>query len=256
MFWYRFFKFTVVRPMVRFGYGTRVFGAENFPREGGAILASNHIGALDSLVIPAMMPGPITFPAKAELFAPGGGLGHRFIAWFLKTIKMVPMDRTGGRASASALEAISDVLRDGQVVAIYPEGTRSPDGRLYKGKTGMARMALANDVPVIPVGISGSKSVKGPFGIPWARRPVVVIGKPMHFTAQAATPGNSKVLRWVTDEVLAAIQQLTGQEYVDVYAARVKTGDLKDGGADAFVVARPGGGAAPVIEGGGARASE
>ena len=247
MFWYRFFKFTVVRPMVRFGYGTRVFGAESFPREGGAILASNHIGALDSLVIPAMMPRPITFPAKAELFAPGGGLGHRFIAWFLKTIKMVPMDRSGGRASASALEAISDVLRDGQVVAIYPEGTRSPDGRLYKGKTGMARMALANHVHVIPVGVIGSQSVKGPFGLPWARRPVVIIGEPLDFSQFYDTPGNSKVLRYVTEETMASIQRLTGQVYVDVYASRVKHGDLSDGGSDAFIRPRPGNGLRPEI---------
>ncbi|NHB84004.1 1-acyl-sn-glycerol-3-phosphate acyltransferase [Tessaracoccus sp. HDW20] len=171
MFWYRFFKFTIVRPMVKYSYGTLVYGEEHFPKEGGAILASNHIGALDSLVVPAMMPRPITFPAKAELFSGKGGVGNRIVAWFLKIIKMVPMDRSGGRASANALEAISAVLAEGQVVAIYPEGTRSPDGRLYKGKTGMARMALNNRVPVIPVGVAGTKSVKGPFGLPWARRP-------------------------------------------------------------------------------------
>jgi len=248
MFWYRFFKFTIFRPMVKYSYGTKVFGDENFPREGGAILASNHIGALDSLVVPAMMPRPITFPAKAELFSGKGGLGNKIVAWFLKTIGMVPMDRSGGRASANALEAISAVLAEGHVVAIYPEGTRSPDGRLYKGKTGMARMALSNRVPVIPVGVSGSKSVKGPFGLPWARRPVVVIGEPLDFSAFYDTPGNSKVLRYVTDEAMAAIQKLTGQDYVDVYASRVKSGDLTLEQADGFVVERPGGGEPPVIE--------
>lgn len=161
---------------------------------------------------------------------------------------MVPMDRSGGRASADALGAISDVLAEGRVVAIYPEGTRSPDGRLYKGKTGMARIALANDVPVIPVGVIGTKSHKGPLGIPWARRPVVIIGKPLNFSEFAHVPGNTKALRWVTDEVLAAIQQLTGQEYADVYAARVKHGDLTDTGSDAFVVPRPGGGEKPQLE--------
>ena len=247
MFWYRFFKFTIVRPMVKYGYGTVVIGEENFPAKGGAILASNHLGALDSLVVPAMMPRPITFPAKAELFS-GKGFGPRFIAWFLKTIKMVPMDRSGGRASANALQAISDVLADGHVVAIYPEGTRSPDGRLYKGKTGVARMALSNEVPIIPVGVSGSKSVKGPFGIPWVKRPVVVIGEPLDFSQYFHTPGNSKVLRYVTDETMAAIQRLTGQDYVDVYGTRLKSGDLTPEQADGYVLERPGGGEPPVIE--------
>ena len=245
---YTFFKLAIFRPLVKYGYSTIVIGAENFPKEGGAILASNHIGALDSLVVPAMMPREITFPAKKELFSGKGGPGQKIVAWFLKTVGMVSMDRSGGRASAAARGEITAVLEEGRVVAIYPEGTRSPDGRLYKGKTGMARMALTHDVPVIPVGVSGTKSFKGPFGIPWAKRPVVVIGRPLHFPDYAASPNNSKALRWVTDETMAAIQQLTGQEYVDVYASRVKHGDLAGGGADAFVLPRPGGGDAPVIE--------
>lgn len=247
MWSYRFFKSTIFHPLVKYGYGAVVIGAENFPRHGGAILASNHIGALDSLVVPAMVPRPITFPAKAELFSGKGGPGPKIVAWFLKTVGMVPMDRSGGRASADALKAISDVLAQGQVVAIFPEGTRSPDGRLYKGKTGVARMALHNQVPVIPVGVVGTKSFKGPFGIPWAKRPVVIIGTPLEFPEFYETPGNSKVLRWVTDEILAAIQRLTGQEYADVYAARVKTGDLAQVGSDQFLRERPGGGEAPVL---------
>ncbi|AQP49831.1 lysophospholipid acyltransferase family protein [Tessaracoccus flavescens] len=247
MWWYRFFKFTIFRPMVEYSYKAKVFGEENFPKQGGAILASNHIGALDSLVVPAMMPRPITFPAKAELFS-GTSIGAKIVAWFLKTVRMVPMDRSGGRASADALQAISDVLADGQVIAIYPEGTRSPDGRLYKGKTGMARMALTNKVPVIPVGVAGTKSVKGPFGLPWARRPVVFIGKPLDFSQFHDTPGNSKVLRYVTDETMAAIQQLTGQTYVDLYAAKVKHGEITAEQADAHVLPRPGGGDPPVVE--------
>ncbi|AQP44043.1 lysophospholipid acyltransferase family protein [Tessaracoccus flavus] len=243
--WYRLFKFAIFRPLVKYGYGARLIGAENFPRQGGAILASNHIGALDSLVIPAMVPRPLRFPAKAELFSGDGGLGAKIIAWFLKRIDMVPIDRTGGRASADALGAISDTLAEGNVVAIYPEGTRSPDGRLYKGKTGMARIALQNRVPVIPVGVVGTKSRKGPLGIPWVTRPLVIIGEPLDFSAYAGTPGNTRVLRWVTDETLAAIQQLTGQEYADVYAARVKQGDLAERGSDDFVIPRPGGGEPP-----------
>ena len=255
MSWYGFFKVPFTQ-FVKHGYKATITGAENIPATGPVILASNHVSYADTFLTPALIKRQVTLPVKAEAFRRDQGPKWAVIGWFLKAVGMVPLDRTGGRAALDGLGPVIEALEQGRVVGIYPEGTRSPDGRLYKGKTGMARMALANDVPVIPVGISGSKSVKGPLGIPWARRPVVVIGKPMHFTAQAVTPGNSKVLRWVTDEVLAAIQQLTGQEYVDVYAARVKTGDLKDGGADAFVVPRPGGGAAPVIEGGGARASE
>lgn len=245
--WYQFFKFTIFRPLVKYGYQARVVGAENFPRRGGAILASNHIGALDSLVVPAMVPRPLRFPAKAELFSGQGGLGPKIVAWFLKRIDMVPIDRSGGRASADALGAISDTLAEGHVVAIYPEGTRSPDGRLYKGKTGMARIALQNRVPVIPVGVVGTKSKKGPLGIPWVTRPLVIIGEPLDFSEFADSPGNTKVLRWVTDETLAAIQRLTGQEYADVYAARVKSGDLVDVGSDAFLTARPGGGEPPQL---------
>lgn len=246
--WYQFFKFTIFKPLVKFGYGTRVIGKENFPRKGGAILASNHIGALDSLVIPASMPRKITFPAKAELFVGDRGVGSRIVAWFLKAVGQVPMDRSGGRASADALGSISSVLAEGHVVAIYPEGTRSPDGRLYKGKTGMARMVLSNDVPVIPVGVIGTKSHKGPFGIPWSRRPVVIIGEPLDFSPYATAKPSTKLLRWVTDETLAAIQRLTGQEYADVYATRVKHGDLKEVGSDEFLLSRPGGGEPPVGE--------
>ena len=246
--WYQFFKFTIFKPLVKFGYGTRVIGKENFPRKGGAILASNHIGALDSLVIPASMPRKITFPAKAELFVGDRGVGSRIVAWFLKAVGQVPMDRSGGRASADALGSITSVLAEGHVVAIYPEGTRSPDGRLYKGKTGMARMVLSNDVPVIPVGVIGTKSHKGPFGIPWSRRPVVIIGEPLDFSPYATAKPSTKLLRWVTDETLAAIQRLTGQEYADVYATRVKHGDLKEVGSDEFLLSRPGGGEPPVGE--------
>ncbi|HMR48506.1 MAG TPA: lysophospholipid acyltransferase family protein [Arachnia sp.] len=242
---YQIFKYTIFRPLVKYGFKARVEGVENVPRSGGAILVSNHIAAMDSIVIPAMVPRPMTYPAKAELFS-GNNLGTRIVAWFLKTIKMVPMDRSGGRASADALQAISDVLEEGRVVAIYPEGTRSPDGRLYKGKTGMARIALKNGVPILPVGVVGTESVKGLFGIPWVRRPVVAIGAPLEFPEYAGMT-NTKVLRYVTEETMASIQRLTGQVYVDVYAARVKHGDLADGGADAFINPRPGTGVRPQV---------
>ncbi len=243
--WYPVFKAVIFRPLVKYGFKAKIINADNVPRSGGAVLVSNHIAIMDSLVIPAMIPRRITYPAKAELFTGKGGPGPAIVAWFLKAVGMVPMDRGGGRASATALDSISEVLASGALVGIYPEGTRSPDGRLYKGKTGLARMVLSNDVPVLPVGVVGTHKVRGPFGIPWVKRPVVIVGEPLEFSELAGRDRDMRVLRWVTDETLAAIQELTGQEYADVYASRVKHGDLRDTGSDAFVIRRPGGGPAP-----------
>ncbi|RMB59655.1 lysophospholipid acyltransferase family protein [Tessaracoccus antarcticus] len=244
--WYAIFKAAIFRPLVKYGFRARIIGAENVPRSGGAILASNHIATMDSLVVPAMVPRRVTYPAKAELFTGKGGPGAALVAWFLKAVGMVPMDRGGGRASATALDSISEVLATGALVGIYPEGTRSPDGRLYKGKTGLARMVLANDVPVLPVGVVGTETRRGLFGIPYVSRPIVIVGEPLHFSELAGRDRETKALRWVTDETLAAIQRLTGQQYADVYASRVKYGDLKDTGSDAHVLPRPGGGPAPL----------
>ena len=131
-------------------------------------------------------------------------------------------------------------LDEGLAVALYPEGTRSPDGRLYKGKTGMARIALQNRVPIVPVGISGSKSFKGPFGIPWAKRPVVVIGKPLDFSRYYGRVDDPRTLRWVTDQVMAAIHELSGQTYVEAYGTSVKSGSLTEAEAAARILERPG----------------
>lgn len=243
--WYWFFKRAIFYPLVRYGFKARIIGVENVPKEGGAVLVSNHIATMDSIVIPAMIPRKVTFPAKAELFTGKGGPGSKIVAWFLKSVGMVPMDRGGGRASASSLQVIGDVMKDGHLIAIYPEGTRSPDGRLYKGKTGMARIVLTNDVQVLPVGVAGTHTVKGPFGLPWVRRPVVKVGEPLSFPGFEGRDRETAAQRWVTDEVMTAIQKLTGQTYVDVYATRVKHGDLKDGGSDEFILERPGGGPRP-----------
>ncbi len=222
---YQFFKYSIFLPLVRFGFRARVEGLDRVPHGGGAILASNHRATMDSIVLPAMMPRVVTFPAKAELFH-GKSVGGKIVAWFLRTIKMVPMERGGGRASAESLRAISDVLAQGNLVAIYPEGTRSPDGRLYRGHTGVARMALLNDVPILPVGLVGTETVRGPLGIPWVRRPQVIVGEPLYFP-ELAHRTDIKAHRHVTNHVMAAIQELTGQPYVDVYGVRVKHGDLR-----------------------------
>ncbi|MDO4783727.1 MAG: lysophospholipid acyltransferase family protein [Propionibacteriaceae bacterium] len=242
--WYTFFKFTIFRPLVRFGWRATITGLENVPATGGAIIAPNHIANIDSIVIPALLQRRLTYPAKAELFA-GKGFRGRIVAWFLRAIGQVPMDRSGGRASASSLDEITAVLTGGNLIGIYPEGTRSPDGRLYKGKTGVARMALQSRVPIIPVGVERTQSTRKVLGMGWPDRPRVIVGEPLYFDEFYADKSNAKVLRWVTDETMAAIQRLTGQEYADVYGFRVKHGDLKGEGSDAYLRPRPGGGEPP-----------
>lgn len=244
--WYWIFKFTIFRPLARFGWRAKLVGAENIPTQGGAVIAANHLAGIDSIVIPALMRRRLTYPAKAELFN-GKGFTARIVAWFLRAIAQVPMDRSGGRAAAESLGEITDVLRAGELIGIFPEGTRSPDGRLYKGKTGVARMALMTEVPIIPVGLIGTPSVKKVLGIGWPHRPQIIVGKPIHFDEFYHAKKNSQVLRYVTDEVMAAIQTLTNQQYADVYGFRVKHGDLRESGSDEFIRDRPGTGIKPTI---------
>lgn len=241
--WYGFFKNLLFAPVVRFLFRARIEGEEHIPASGGAVLASNHIAAGDTFVLPAMMKRKLTFPAKAELFSGKGGLGSKIVAWFLKAVGQVPLDRSGGRVSLDGLGPVLQVLTDGGLVGIYPEGTRSPDGRLYKGRTGVARLALSAGVPVIPVAVSHTEAVRTKLGIPWIWKPRIVIGEPLDFSAYAAFHDDRNGLRWVTDEVMAAIQQLSGQTYVEAYGTSVKSGSLSAADADARVLPRPGYGA-------------
>lgn len=243
--WYAFFKNVLFWPVVRFGFGARIEGEENIPATGGAVVASNHVAAGDTFVMPAMMRRKLTFPAKAELFAGKGGPGAKIVAWFLKAVGQVPLDRSGGRVSLDGLGPVLQVLAEGGLVGIYPEGTRSPDGRLYKGRTGVARLALAAGVPVIPVAVFNTSAVKTRLGIPWIRHPRVVFGKPLDFSAYADLHDDRNGLRWITDEVMAAIQELSGQTYVDAYGTSLKSGSLSAAEADARVLPRPGYGSTP-----------
>ncbi len=227
--WYSFFKGAIFRPLCLWWFRVKITGIENLPNGGGYILAANHLDIGDVAALPSMVKPHLSFPAKQELFA-GKGIGGRIVAWFMKVTGQTSMDRAGGRASASALGHLLKVLEKGQVVAIFPEGTRSPDGSLYKGHTGVARLALAHGHPVVPVGLINTTLVPSTIKIPTMRKAMVVIGKPLDFSAWKGQQNNHAVLRWVTNEVMAAIQELTGQTYVDVYASRVKKGDLK--GAD------------------------
>ncbi|MGW0044445.1 lysophospholipid acyltransferase family protein [Rhodococcus sp. NPDC003348] len=222
--WYWLFKYILLGPIL-FALGRpRIEGAHNLPVHGPVILASNHQAVMDSFYLPLRAPRRITFLAKSEYFT-GSGLKGRFQKWFFTAVGQVPIDRTGADAAADALAAGLRVLGDGKLLGIYPEGTRSPDGRLYKGKTGMARMALAAGVPVIPVAMIGTDKLN-PIGSRWPRpaKIVIRIGEPIDFSRFSGMAGNRFVERAVTDEVMYKLMQLSGQEYVDVYAASLKSG--------------------------------
>ena len=232
MNWYAFFKRSLFRPGIRLLMRPRLVGTERVPATGGALVAGNHLSGWDTLVVPAMLPRQMTFPAKAELFVARGPISW-VVSTFVRAVGILPMNRAGGRASASSMDVVIEALRAGKVVGIFPEGTRSPDGRLYRGRTGVARLALATGVPVIPVGLQHTR-------VPSRRRSVVRFGEPLDFSAYAGAGNDRDVLRHVTDEVMAAIQELSGQRYVDTYATGVKAALREGKPVDVVEVARPG----------------
>jgi len=218
----------ILLPILRPLFRPWVEGLENVPAEGAAIFASNHLSFSDSIFLPLMVPRRITFLAKSDYFT-GRSLKGRLTASFMRTAGQLPIDRTGGRASEGAIRTGLRVLRRGHLLGIYPEGTRSPDGRLYRGKTGVARMALEARVVVIPVAMVGTHELQPPgrliprFGI----RPGVRIGKPLDFSRYQGLQGDRFVLRSMTDEIMYEIMELAGQEYVDVYATKAKADQLE-----------------------------
>ncbi|MEV5128506.1 lysophospholipid acyltransferase family protein [Streptomyces decoyicus] len=201
-----------------------VEGIENIPAEGPAILASNHLSFSDSFFLPAVLDRKITFIAKSEYFTSPGVKG-RLTAAFFKGVGQLPVDRSGGRgAGEAAIKSGIEVLERGELFGIYPEGTRSPDGRLYRGKPGgLARVALATGAPVIPVAMIDTEKVQPPGKVvPKMIRPGIRIGKPLDFTRYQGMEGDRFILRSVTDEVMYEIMKLSGQEYVDIYATAAK----------------------------------
>ncbi|MFI9262705.1 lysophospholipid acyltransferase family protein [Streptomyces sioyaensis] len=201
-----------------------VEGIENIPAEGPAILASNHLSFSDSFFLPAVLDRKVTFIAKAEYFTSPGVKG-KLTAAFFKGVGQLPVDRSGGRgAGEAAIKSGIEVLERGELFGIYPEGTRSPDGRLYRGKPGgLARVALATGAPVIPVAMIDTEKVQPPGKIvPKMIRPGIRIGKPLDFTRYQGMEGDRFILRSVTDEVMYEIMKLSGQEYVDIYATAAK----------------------------------
>jgi 1-acyl-sn-glycerol-3-phosphate acyltransferase len=227
---YWLLKWVLVGPLLRLVFRPKIEGVENVPDEGPAILASNHLSYADWLFMPLTLSRRVTFVAKAEYFT-GTGIKGWLQRTFFFGAGQVPIDRSGGRASEGAILSGLKILRNGDLFGIYPEGTRSFDGRLYRGKTGIARMALEAHVPVIPVAVIGTDVVAPP-GKVFGRisRPHVVFGKPLDFSRYEGMENDRYVLRSITDEIMYEIMELSGQEYVDVYASRARD-DAKRGGS-------------------------
>lgn len=219
---YWLLKYVLLGPLLRLCWPTKITGRENIPETGGAIVASNHLAVVDSFFLPARVKRRIVFLAKSEYFT-GRGLKGKFKRWFMLGTGQYPVDRSGGSAGRAALDTGVRLLREGKVLGVYPEGTRSPDARLHKGKTGVARMALEAQVPVVPVAMVGTDKVN-PIGSKmwWPRRIEIHIGKPLDFSRYDGLQGDPFVERSITDELMYALMELSGQEYVDVYAAAAK----------------------------------
>ena len=219
---YWLLKRILAGPAMRAVFRPTVEGLDHVPTSGPAILAINHLSYSDWLFVPLVVDRRVTFVAKSEYFTAPGLKGRLQRSFFAGT-GQVPIDRTSGSAAAGALATGLRILREGELFAIFPEGTRSPDGRLYKGKTGVARLALESGVPVIPVALTDTDTVAPP-GKKFGRyaQPSVRFGRPMDFSRFEGMSADRFVLRSITDEIMYEIMLLGGQEYVDEYAASFK----------------------------------
>ena len=222
---YWLLKWVFLGPLLRLVFRPHAEGAENVPAEGPAILASNHLSYADWLFMPLTLARRVTFVAKAEYFN-GRGIKGWLQKSFFSGSGQVPIDRSSGSAAEGALVSAKRTLSKGELFGIYPEGTRSHDGRLYRGKTGVARLALETGVPVIPVAVIGTDVVAPPgkkFGS--FTRPVVRFGKPLDFSRYEGLENDRYILRSITDEIMYEIMRLSDQEYVDMYATKAKALD-------------------------------
>jgi 1-acyl-sn-glycerol-3-phosphate acyltransferase len=215
-------KYVLLGPLMRLLARPTIEGVHHIPSRGGAILAGNHLAVADSFLVPLLLPRRVTYLAKREYFIQPGLIG-----WikrvFFTGVGQVPVDRASGSAAQAALETAVRLLGEGKLLGIYPEGTRSPDGRLYKGKTGVARMALEADVPVIPVAVIGTNKLNPIGSRMWRPHHVHIrIGEPLDFSRYAGMAGDRFIERSMTDEIMYTLMELSGQTYVDTYAASVK----------------------------------
>jgi 1-acyl-sn-glycerol-3-phosphate acyltransferase len=214
-------------PFLMILFRPKVKGLRNVPGTGPVIIASNHLSFSDSIFMPLVVPRKVTFLAKSEYFTSPGPKGLLKKITFI-ALGQVPVDRSGGRRSEAALIAGLKVLAEGKCLGIYPEGTRSPDGRLYKGRTGIARLAIESGAPIIPVAMFNTEKIQ-PTGsvVPKVMRVAMIFGEPMYFEGD---PTDLSYLRDVTDKIMSTIQDLSGQEYVDTYATKAKKSSEEDEG--------------------------
>lgn len=219
---YNVLKYALLGPLLRLLFRPRIEGLEHVPEEGAAIVAGNHLSFSDHFLMPAILKRRITFLAKAEYFT-GPGLKGRLTAAFFRSVGQIPVDRSGRGAGRAAIDEGLKVLGRGELLGIYPEGTRSHDGRLYRGRTGVAVMALRAGVPVVPCAMVGTFEIQPPGRrLPKIGRVTIRFGAPLDFSRFAGMDGDRTVLRAVTDEIMYAIMNLSGQEYVDLYAPDAK----------------------------------
>jgi 1-acyl-sn-glycerol-3-phosphate acyltransferase len=231
----------VAGPLLRLLWRPEITGLEHIPAEGGAILASNHLSIVDSIFLPFMVDRPVTFAAKSEYFT-GTRPIDRITSAYMRATNQLSVDRAQARAGQDMLEAALGLLHEGALFGIYPEGTRSPDGRLYRGRTGIGWLALNSGLPVIPVAMSGTDRVLPPgHRVPRVAKIRISVGKPLSFESYRDLPSPARQRRAITDEVMQSIQALSGQEYVPVYAS-VRKEELASArnGARPGPVSRPG----------------
>ncbi|MEU7043295.1 lysophospholipid acyltransferase family protein [Streptomyces varsoviensis] len=222
---YQLLKYVFLGPPLRLLFRPRIEGIGHIPDDGAAIVAGNHLSFSDHFLMPVILPRRITFLAKSEYFT-GRGLRGRLTAAFFRGAGQIPVDRSGGKAAQAALRSGLAVLGKGRLLGVYPEGTRSHDGRLYKGRTGVAAMALRAGVPVVPCAMVGTFEVQPPGrALPRIRPVTIRFGEPLDFSRFVGLSDEHVALRAVTDEIMYAILRLSGQEYVDQYATEAKKAD-------------------------------
>jgi len=225
-------KHIVIGPWLRVLFRPWIEGRSHVPPAGPAIMASNHLSFSDSFFLALVLPRPITFLAKSDYFT-GRGLKGWATRVFFTSVGQVPVDRSGGRASEAAINTATRILNCGELLGIYPEGTRSPNGTMYRGKTGLARMALEAHAPIVPVAMINTYEIQPPGKLrPRLKRVGIRVGTPLDFSRYEGLEDDRFMLRSVTDEVMYELMRLTGQEYVDMYATRAKElisrGELAD----------------------------